>query len=167
MKGLFIAIIIIAFFIGCKPESQSTKITGDLYYTWLKLGSFYGQPDSMLTQYLQLKDSIGYEGLMKEDSIGTKYIRVLEENNLLTSPFIYLRTDEGKTILLYLDKDDYKKFIKFNYQDLIDKKQKVRIVAEADSLWNKMFLCKSLISVRLIEGKTLQQQKKFKIEEYR
>ncbi|PQM55977.1 MAG: hypothetical protein CL924_00140 [Deltaproteobacteria bacterium] len=154
--------------ISCNLTDQtSTKISADLYYNWLKLGSFYGRPESLLTNYLNQKDSLGYEGMMKEDSSTTKYLKVLEENDLLMSPFIYLKADNGHTFLLFMNEGDFSNFNSFNYHELIDNSQKVRVEAEIDSLYDNMYFCKKIISVKVTEGQTLQKEGKFKIEEYR
>ncbi|UZR94061.1 hypothetical protein [Chondrinema litorale] len=167
-RNILNIIVFSIMFISCNSTEQaSTKISADLFYNWLKLGSFYGRPDSLLSNYLNRKDSLGYEGMMKEDSSTTKYLKVLEENDLLISPFIYLKADNGHTFLLFMNEDDYSNFNSFNYHELIDNKQKIRVEAEIDSLYDNMYVSKKIISVKLTEGQTLQQEGKFKIEEYR
>jgi hypothetical protein len=142
-------------------------VSADLYYNWLKLGSFYGQPDSLLTNYMKMKDSLGFEQMLKADSTGTLYLKALEDKNLLNSPYIYLRTDNGETFTLFMNSKDYKNFTKFNYHELTDQNLKVRVEVEIDSIWKQMYYCSELISVNLLEGQTLQRERKFKIEEYR
>jgi hypothetical protein len=153
--------------IGCNSRPNGQEVTGDLYYHWFKFGSFYGQADSVLQEYLNIRDSLGYVAMMEEDSAGTAYVRTLEENSILTSPFIFMKKDNGNVLTLYLDSSDFRQFTNFSYQELIDSKQKVRITANIDSIANKLYLCKSLISVELVDGSTLVKQGKFKIEEYR
>ena len=168
MKSIMNTLILCATLISCTSNKKSsTSISADLYYSWMKFGSFYGKPDSLLTNYLNLKDSLGYEGMMKEDSAGTAYFKKLEQYGLLSSPFVYLRAENGHTFLLLMNEHDYNSFDHFNYQELIDNKQKVKVEAEIDSLGEKMYLCKKIVSVKVVDGQTFQQQKKFKIEEYR
>lgn len=153
---------------SCESTNRSsTQVSADLYYSWLKFGSFYGQPDSTLTNYMAIRDSLGYERMMNEDSTGTTYLKMLDQRGLLSSPFVYLRKDNGHTFLLFMDEQDYDNFNNFDYRELIDKNEKVRVKAEIDSLWEKMYWCTNLISVKVIKGQTLQRQKKFTIENYR
>ena len=165
MRSLIFVFAIIVF-LGCKTN-ESKIIEGDLYYPWLRLGNFYGQPDSLLTNYFEIKDSIGYKGMMKEDSVSANYVRLLEENNLLVTPYVYIKTTDNKSILLFLEPEHYEKLNNFTYKDLRKNKQKVRIIAKADSLIENMFVCRTLTSVNVINGETFPRESKFKIEDYR
>ncbi len=154
--------------LACQSKIDKTlNLEGDLYYTWLKLGSFYKQPDSLYQNYTKLRDSLGIDQLRKEDSTSTTHIEILEKNGLVKNPFIYLKTDSDSTFIVYMTRKDYEPITEYSYQDLIDKKQKVKLKLETKKLTNKLRLCKKVISIELMEGETLQKQKKFKIEEYR
>ncbi len=152
---------------GCECNRASTNISGDLYYSWLKLGSFYGHPDSLIDRYQAERDSLGWEAMVEQDSAGASYIKMLEENDLLTSPFIYLKKENGHVVTLFLSHRDYTGFTRFTYQSLIDEGKKVRLEVKADSLWQKIYICRGVISVELLAGQTLQRPGKFKIEDYR
>lgn len=146
---------------------EKPNIEGDLYYTWLRLGSFYDQPDSLYQNYLDLRDSLGIEVMRKQDSIGTSLFELLEKNGLVKSPFIYLKTDSDSILIVYMTPDEYEPITKYTYQDLIDSKQKIRIKLIAERLTDNLQLCKQVISIEKIKGVTLQKQKKFNVEEYR
>jgi hypothetical protein len=165
MKFIF-TLLTLLLIIECDSRHNSEVVAGDLYYYWFKFGSFYGQPDSLLQEYLSIRDSLGFEAMMEEDSAGTAYVLTLEENSIVISPFIFMKKDNGHVLTLYMDSSDFRQFTNFSYQELIDNKQKVRITANIDSIANKLYLCKSLISVELVDGSTLIKQGKFKIEEY-
>ena len=168
MKNLIIIIGSVLVVFGCqtKPE-EKPNLEGDLYYTWLKPGSFYQQPDSLYQNYTELRDSLGIEELRKQDSIGTSHIELLEKHGLVKSPFIYLKTDSDSTFIVYLTVKEYEPITEYTYQNLIDNKQKVRLKLITEQLTDKLQICKKVISIEKIEGETLQKQKKFKIEEYR
>ncbi len=159
--------VIVLLTFCCIPQKELKTIEGDLYYEWLKLGNFYGQPDSVLANFKTLMDSVGYEGLMKEDSVFAVYIKLLDDNDLLVAPYVYVMTDEEKKLLLYLKPEDYKSLNHFTYKELLANNQKVRIVAKVDSLVDNRFVCKELISVDVMNGATLPQRSKFKLEDYR
>ena len=168
MKNLIIILSLVLIVCSCqnKPEEKS-NLEGDLYYTWLKLGSFYDQPDSLYHNYLDLRDSLGIEELRKQDAIGTSHIQLLEKHDLVKSPFIYIKTDSDSTFIIYMTPKDYKPITEYTYQNLIDNKQKVRLKLITEQLTDKLQICKKVISIEKIEGETLQKQKKFKIEEYK
>ncbi|WP_108808824.1 hypothetical protein [Aquimarina spinulae] len=168
MKKLIVISSCFLILLGCKTNTnKKSNLEGDLYYTWLKLGSFYGQPDSLYQNYIKLRDSLGIDRLRKEDSTSTAHIELLEKHGLVKSPFIYLKADNDSTFIIYMSKEDYKLITKYTYQDLIDKKKKIRLELEIEKLTNKLKLCKRIISIEQVNGETLQKQKKFKIDEYK
>lgn len=155
-------------FFGCQNKSEDKpNLEGDLYYTWLKLGSFYQQPDSLYNGYIELRERLGIEELRKQDSTGTSHIELLEKHDLVNSPFIYLKTDSDSTFIVYMNPEDYQPITNFTHQKLIDTKKKIRLKLVTQRLNEKMWICKKVISMEKIDGETLQKQKKFKIEEYR
>lgn len=168
MKNLLIILSLIFIAFGCQTNhEEKLNVEGDLYYTWLKLGSFYQQPDSLYQNYTELKDSLGIEELRKQDSTGTSHIELLEKHGLVKSPFIYLKTDFDSTFLVYMTPEDYNPITKYTYQNLIDNKQKVRLKLITERLTDKLQICRKVVSIEKIDGETFQKQKKFKIEEYR
>ncbi len=168
MKNLIVILgsILIAFGCQTKPE-EKPNLEGDLYYTWLKLGSFYQQPDSLYQNYTELRDSLGIEELRKQDSTGTTHIELLEKHGLVKSPFIYLKTDSDSTFIVYMTPEEYEPITEYTHQVLIDNKQKIRLKLITERLTDKLQICKKVVSIKKVAGETLQRQKKFKIEEYR
>jgi len=168
MKNLIIIVGLILIVFGCQTKpKEKPNLEGDLYYTWLKLGSFYQQPDSLYQIYSQLRDSLGIEELRNQDSTGTFHIELLEKHDLIKSPFIYLKTDSDSIFIVYMTQEEYEPITEYTYQDLIDNKQKIRLKLITEQLTDKLQICKKVISIEKIDGETLQKQKKFKIEEYR
>ncbi|MFY0697036.1 MAG: hypothetical protein JXR11_04240 [Balneola sp.] len=168
MKNLTIIIGFILIALGCqtKPEEKS-NLEGDLYYPWLKLGSFYEQPDSLYQNYTELRDSLGIEELRKQDSTVTSHIELLEKHDLVKSPFIYLKTDSDSTFIVYMTPEEYEQISKYTYQDLIDNNEKIRLKLITEPFSDKLQVCKKIVSIEKVDGVTLQRQRKFKIEEYR
>ncbi|BDD03872.1 hypothetical protein [Aureibacter tunicatorum] len=168
MKNLIIILGSILIGFGCQIKSkEKPNLEGDLYYTWLKLGSLYGLPERHYQNYIKLRDSLGIEELIKRDSIGKFHIELLEKNDLIQSPFVYIKTDSDSTFIVYMTPEEYEPITKYSYQDLIDSKQKIRLKLITERLNDKLQICKKVISIEKVDGETLQRQKKFKIEEYR
>ena len=166
MKFLFVLIGCIGLLFGCQSKStnESPNLEGDLYYTWLKFGSFYNIPDSIFTIYKQLKDSVGVGQL---DNLGYTGFAVLEAHDLLKSPFIYIKSDSDSLFIIYMRPDDYKPFTKFSRAQLLESNKKVRVGLVTERLNEKQMICKSVTSIELVPGETLEEQRKFKVEDYR
>jgi hypothetical protein len=169
MKNAIGIIGLVILIFGCQTKDTHDKVDleGDLYYPWLKLGSFYQRPDSIYQLYQHLRDSLGIAALREQDSTGTAFIELLESNKLIRSPFIYLKTDSGTISIIYMTMEDYKPITKFTYQDLINSAQKIRLRLATESLTDEFHICKKVFSIEVVNGETLEKQKKFKIEEYR
>ncbi len=153
---------------GCESRPDKTpNLEGDLYYTAFRLGSFYDQPDSLYNHYIKLKDSLGMGQLKKEDPVLMTKIELLEKRELIKSPYIYLKTDSDSTFIVYMSKEDYEPITQYTHQDLIDNHQKIRLKLDTEKLTDKLLLCKSVISIKLVDGETQQRGGKFLIEDYR
>lgn len=149
------------FFIGCQSSSkEKSNLEGDLYYNWLKFGSFYEQPDGFYQKYIELRDSIGIEELIKQDSMSVSHIELLEKHDLVKSPFIYLKTDSDSTFIVYMTPEDYQPITKYTYKNLIENEQKVRLKLITEKLTSKLQFCKEVISIEKVDGETLQKQTK-------
>ncbi|GEM_PF-1483464 len=162
----YLIFIFAIFLLSCQSKKETINIHGDLYYSWLRIGSFYGYPDSLYNKFVKERDSLGYEVLFQEDSGFVKILKILDDNDLLKNPMIHVKLDNNEVVWIYLDTLDYKQFTKFDHKKLVDNNQKVRIEAKTIHLYDNLYRCEELISVNKIEGVTLQKQKKFKIENY-
>jgi hypothetical protein len=153
---------------NCNLNKQPNKqIEGDLYYDWLRIGSFYNQPDSLIKQVKLYADTVNRKGL---DSDNLKFLtmyEVLKKEDLLYRPFIDLRLDNDSTVKIYFTNNDYDKIKIYKRQDLLDTKKKIRIKIEIYDLGYGMALDKKLISVNKVDGQTFQINPKLKIEDYR
>ena len=83
------------------------------------------------------------------------------------SPFVELKINDSSFIKLYLDSVDYDIIMVYKRQELQASNKKVRIKVEAQKLNNQISICTKLISIDKIDGLTLQQEKKFKIYDYK
>lgn len=63
MKNLILFIGAFLIFWGCQTN-EIPNLEGDLYYTWLSLGSFRNQPDSVYQYFNQQRDSNANEEMM-------------------------------------------------------------------------------------------------------
>ena len=161
-------IIALAIFFTCTTVKQDHKlIEGDLYYSWLRLGSFYDQPDSLIERAKKFMDTVDRKTLDSTDRQYLKMYETLEKLNLLYKPYIDLKLDDASIIKIYFSNDEYKRIKGFNRQELLNTKTKIRIKTEIRDLGNGMALCTKLISADKVVGETLQNNKKLKINDYR
>ena len=158
---------VIILFTSCKSHQQNNKlIEGDLYYSWLRIGSFYNQPDSIIEKVKVYADTVNRKLLDSNDLRFLKMYETLKAQNLLYNPYIELKLDNDSIIKVYFTNNDYEKIKIYRRQELIDTKKKIRIKAEVKDLGKGMALSTNLISINKVDGETLQINKKFKIEDY-
>ena len=143
-------------------------ITGDLYYTWLKMGSLYNTSEGDKKEMHDFMDTAQFEKLSGAEKLRFTGFKTLLENGLEESPFVYLRISPTKVIILYLNNIDYQQFKRIKYADLIKNNQKVKIRAKAAKLLEKtyegnkilMYKCDQVISVKRTKGKTYERSKR-------
>ena len=171
MKNLFFIIItfILLSCVSTKEETQRQVIKGDLYYKWLNLVNFYNVPDSIYQKFQTHLDTVGMEGLKKEDQKAFDHISFLTKNNLLKTPFIYIKSIDTAigVSTIFIDSTLYRPLTTLNYKELIKNEEKVYLELEVKALKPKTFKAVKIKVIKKVKGQTLQRQKKFKIENYR
>ncbi|MEQ1799084.1 MAG: hypothetical protein ABL872_14115 [Lacibacter sp.] len=148
------------------PKNTTQIIEGDLYFNWLRIGSLYNQPDSIIQGVHNYADTVNRNGL---DSFDLRFLFMydkLKSENLLYSPFVEIKVNNDSIITLYLSKNDYDKIKVYHRQDLIDINKKIVIKAETKFLAPGMVYCSKLLSVEKVDGITEQRDSKLKIEDY-
>lgn len=156
------------FFSTCKLDKHDIKvIEGDLYYSWLRFGSFYNQPDSIIEKVKLYADTVNRKLVDSSDLKTLTMYEILKKENLLDRPFIDLKLDNDSIVKIYFTNNDYEKIKIYKRQDLLDAKKKIRIKTEVRDLGFGMVLSTKLLSVSKVDGQTLQVNKKLKIEDYR
>jgi hypothetical protein len=164
MKRLIPTILIL--FIACDNESKTETLTGDLDFRFFRFGNFYNQPDSLVKQSIAYFDTLTTENANSNEKKLLRQYRVLKQKNLLYRPYVYLRVQDDSVVLLYLDTLDYDRIKIYKRQRLQDENKKVTIEASVTMIDSGLFNCEKLKRVDLVDGETLQRQKKFKIEDY-
>jgi hypothetical protein len=162
---IFLPTILILIF-GCDSRPKTDTLTGDLYFSFFRLGNYYNHPDSLVRKSIIYFDTVTIEKLNAGDKKVVTQYRILKEKNLLFRPFVYLRIKDDSVVTLYLDSLDYDKIKIYKRQKLQDDNKKVRIEASVTMIDSGLFNCVKLKRVDIIDGETLQRQRKFKIEDY-
>ncbi len=154
--------------IACRQNhSDKNIVEGDLYFSAFRYGSFYNQPDSLIKAFETYADTTNSDSLSNFDKQLLQTYYLLKKENRLYSPFVELRINDSSIIKLYLDTIDYNKIKIYTRKDLQDNKKKIRIKVESKDLANGLLICTKLISIDKLNGVTMQQEKKFKIDDYK
>lgn len=166
LTRLLLFLLTTVLLVGCNSApttSSEGNLEGDLFFSWLKMGSFYGHPDSFYTNYLENREQVLINANPEIKAIHS----ILEKHELLKSPFVNLRIDSTQVIAVYLNEEDYKQFTRFSYAELIANEQKVYVSLKAQKIGNHMYLSEKVYSVKTVSGQTLAKQTKFMIEDYK
>jgi len=162
-----VLVVILFNQVNCKSDNQENKqIEGDLYYDWLRIGSFYNEPDSIIEGVKLYADTVDSKMLNTNDLRTLNMYKTLQKENLLYQPFIDLRLDNDSIIKIYFTNNDYERIKIYKRQDLLDAKMKIRIRMEVKDLGYGMALDKKIISLQKAPGQTFQVNPKMKIEDY-
>ena len=162
----FITATLICVINCCSGKHPYKKIEGDLYFSRLRIGSFYHQPDSIIQKVKIYADTVNRKLSDASDLRTLAMYEILKKENLLYRPFIDLKLDNDSIVKIYLTPREYDQIRIFHRQDLLDTKKKIRINLEVRELGYGMDLSTKIISVNKMDGQTLQVNKKFRIEDY-
>lgn len=169
IKGVLLAILLSISFVACntKKKETATILKGELDYPRFRIANFYNQPDSLVNEFIHSLDSIGYDALMKEDSVFMTSYKILEEHDLLKNPFIYLKIDSLPSVIVYMNPEDYQPFTQFTHADLVKNQQKIIVELKAHKLFNTSYLCGGVQSIEVVNSEVPIPNGKFKITDYR
>jgi hypothetical protein len=157
---------VILILIAACGKSHEETLTGDLYFSLFRIGSFYNLSDSAVNELKVYFDSSKLETADEEQRGLFSQYKKLKEEKLLYHPFVNLLMETDSVVTLYLDMSDYDKLKKYKRKELQDEGKKIKIVADVKRLNDKLFYCVDLKSVDKVEGKTLLQSRKWKIDDY-
>jgi hypothetical protein len=164
MKKLIPTILILI--VACDNKPTTDTLTGDLYFSFFRLGNYYNQPDSIVQRFETYFDTLAIGTANSDEKKLLTQYQNLKDKGLLYHPFVYLLSGPDSVVALYLDTLDYEQTKKYKRQRLQDEHKKVRIEASVTKIDSGLFLCNKLKKVELIDGETLQRQRKLKIEDY-
>lgn len=141
---------------GCQTDNKKT-VEGDLYFKLIDFQRFYDAPDSVLTKIETSVKNVIKDTLTEQDKKIYDLLEFMTDKQLLRKPFVRLRQDDGKIVMLFLDKMDYEKIKDYNHHDLVQDNKRIRINAEVSELkYDSLTAYENIkiISVDKIDGKT-------------
>ena len=168
LSNIIVSVAFLFSISGCNSDKHNIKeFEGDLYFNWLHFGNFYNEPDSIIKKVKEFVDTVNTKLLDSSSLRIYKMYEILKKEDLLYRPFIDLKLDNDSIIKIYFVNDDYEKIKIYKRQELLDKKQKIRVKIEGRKLGYGMVLATKLLAVTKIDGQTFQINPKMKIEDYR
>ena len=164
-----IIFLLLTLCLGCQniKSKETHVIEGDLYFSYFRYANFYGQPDSIINKGIALADTADRTLLDSADLVFLTMYDTLKKEKLLYNPYIALRLDTDSIVTLIFSQDDYRKIAPTNYQNLLDKKKKIRIKADVRQIAGNISYCNKLIFIDTLDGETLPKSRKLKIDDYR
>jgi hypothetical protein len=162
-------LIVIIFLISigaCNSKPKSDTLTGDLYFSFFRLGSYYNQPDSIIEGCENYFDTLKYETADQEQRRFFNQYKRLKEENLLYQPFVDLLTEEDSVVTLYLETTDYNEIKRYKRKELQDEGKKIRIQADVRRIGAGLYYCLALTKVEKVDGETGIRSRKWKVQDY-
>lgn len=152
--------------VACNSKPKTETLTGDLYFSFFRLGSYYNQPDSMIEGYQKYFDTLKYETADEEQKRFLNQFKKLKDEKLLYQPFVDILTERDSVVTLYLETNDYDEIKKYKREELQDEGKKIRIQADVRKIGDRLFYCVDLVKVDKVDGETGIKSRKWKIEDY-
>ena len=152
MKNITLTLIITISILSCSKSEKEFK--GDLYFQLIDIESFYRADDEALEKFEKSVDSIRWSKTARKDELEIiRIFDILKANDLLKSPWIYLKTDSDIK-KFYVSKQEYEKLKKFDRNKLITDNKKVELKIKATELDSGIYYSDKISEIKLIDGKT-------------
>ena len=156
MRIIVTILTLLVLISGCLTDNKKT-LEGDLYFKLIDFQRFYDAPDSFLTKIETSVKNVNKDTLTEQDKKIYDLLGFMIDKNLLRKPFIRLRQDDGKIVMLFLDIKDYEKIKDYNHNDLVRDNKRIRVLAEVSELkYDSLTAYENIkiISADKIDGKT-------------
>jgi hypothetical protein len=134
------------------------KIEGDLYFQMVDFFNFYGASDSMITSIENQVSSIDFDTISDNEKKAYELIKYAIDQDLLTKPYVRIKTTNGENIMLYMESKNYQQFDSLRCFKLRQEGMKIHIIAETKDISYqdiKAYKLHKLIVYKKIQGETI------------
>jgi hypothetical protein len=119
MRTIILFCALLLAFCSCNNQEQSEQITGDLYFDFFRLASYYNHPDSLVDNFRMYFDTMEYENASSGDKKLIDLYRIVDENGLIEKPYVDILVPMDTVVKLYLEIDDYNRIKLHKRQELL------------------------------------------------
>lgn len=162
--------IVLLLLVACTSQQEGADVTtGDLFFSTVRLGSYYNFPDSFRVHVERRLDTTDLEDASGTDKLFYEMFNALKKENMLYKPFVDLHMGEHSYAKLYLDSADYDRVKKYKWTDLRNNGKKVAVKARTRQIGDAGFpllYCVDLVELEVVDGETLPARSKFAIGDY-
>jgi hypothetical protein len=163
MKKLTIfSALLILLFITCKnvptnsiskeeiPLTNNNLVEADLFFSWLRIGNFYNLSDSVDMDVNSVLDSLAQNNIGSDSSLIVLY-KKLHEKELLFSPYIEVKLEDGTQATWFINQADYDTIKTFKLKELKATKTKVHLSAELEHIYQSAYFCFKIAKIEVQE----------------
>lgn len=147
----YLTVLFIILFVSCKNE-QTLK--GTLHFKLVNLTSPDGMTQAEERKIIDMLDSVGNKTSNPSEELIVNYFKILQKNNILSSPFIRLKINEKETRQIFLSPNEYSKIKKYTLDYLINKNKKLELRLVVKKLDDSIYFSNQIINFEIIDGLT-------------
>jgi hypothetical protein len=151
---------------SCGTTNNDNIMTGDLYFSFFRVGTYYNLPDSTIKKMEADLNAVNLDSADNALIELVKDYQKLKDEGLIYKPVVDVMTEDELTIKLLLDSADYDKIKIYKHKNLVDNNKKLRIKAKTRKTGLNFYYCTDLLGVTLVDGQTLPYDNKLKILDY-
>ncbi len=167
VKYLF---VVAGLLCACSPTHEDDDLlTGDLFFSAARYGSFYNLPDSVRERIEFVMDTVNVNTADSSSRAFIDAFQRLKDQQMLYKPYVDIKLAENSYVKLYLDSADYDRIKSYKRKFLQGSNKKVVIKAHTRQIGNlsvPLLYCTGLVEVKAVEGETLPRGNKFSIDDY-
>ncbi len=152
MKKLLLLFSLILLF-SFIPKEET--ISGMLYFKMIEFVNTYGLNNEQQNLYNKMVADIRLKkNPTKDEQALISQVDAIKQAGLEKSPYMKVKTADGKVLLVFLTEDEYKSFSGYKLKDLQDENKKVMVKLNATEVKPSIYKSKKVLEVQKIDGLT-------------
>ena len=151
MKSSFFLVAILLYLSQPKQET----VSGTLYFKMIEFVNTYGMDMEQQKVFEKTVSEIkSKKNPTQAEQEFITQIDFIKQAGLDKSPYIKLKTANGKILLVFMSEDEYKQFSGYNLKGLLAENKKVTVKMDVTEMKPLLYKCKNIVEVKKISGKT-------------
>jgi hypothetical protein len=158
MRYLLTIIVFLTLLIACASNKYSV-VEGDLYFKLIDFYKIYDAPDSIISKIEREYPLIpvNLDTVKENDRKFYEIVKYGIKNKLLRTPYIWIETNKGNKVMLFMDKEIFRQFERLKCFDLREQKKKVHILVKVQDISFKYlnaYKVNELVKAETVNGET-------------